>query len=265
MRLARRRAGATNASDLVRTELERIARELGKLAGRPLDDALLSQGIRQANRVRRVLQELRSRVYRAPEPLLPALEMLICEMLALHFCSDLEETLGVLNGLLAEVRQREQALRTDPEGAGVRIFWVNPVADLRTMNCMETWGGRICGSDYMFSHALDSIPEEVPPFEALARIALADPMVGSAAERADRIVAECRRAGAEAVVVSRVPGASHSAYEGEAIREMVLRQLDIPSVELEIPCVVDAVLPSVSSRLQALVETARARRPGRRS
>jgi hypothetical protein len=112
----------------------------------------------------------------------------------------------------------------------------------------------------MFSHALDAIPEDLPPLEALARVALADPMVGSAAERASRIVAECRLSGAEAVVVSRVPGASHSAYEGEAIRETVLRQLDIPSVELEIPCLSDAMLPSVSSRLQALVETAKARR-----
>ncbi len=61
----------------------------------------------------------------------------------------------------------------------VRIFWVNPVADLRAMNLLEELGGRICGSDYMFTHALDLIPEDLPPLEALARTALADPMVGS--------------------------------------------------------------------------------------
>jgi hypothetical protein len=28
---------------------------------------------------------------------------------------------------------------------------------------LEEWGGRICGSDYMFGHALDLIPEDLPP------------------------------------------------------------------------------------------------------
>jgi hypothetical protein len=129
------------------------------------------------------------------------------------------------------------------------------------MNLLEQWGGRLCGSDYMFTHALDLIPEDLPPLEALARMALADPMVGSASERAGRIVAECRLARAEAVIVSRIPGASHCAWEGEGIRERVQAELAIPAIELEIPPVCDAMLPTLSSRLQALMETARGQRP----
>jgi len=34
----------------------------------------------------------------------------------------------------------------------------------------------------------------------------------------------------------------------------------IPAIELEIPPICDALLPNLGSRLQALVETARARR-----
>jgi hypothetical protein len=112
----------------------------------------------------------------------------------------------------------------------------------------------------MFTHALDLIPENLPPLEALARTALADPMVGPASDRATRIARECRAGRAEAVVVSRIPGASHCAREGEVILEMVRRQLGIPGIELEIPPVCDAMRPSLSSRLQALIETARARR-----
>ena len=127
--------------------------------------------------------------------------MLIAEMLAIHFCSDRAETLAVLAELLTEaqarVRRREFVVSPD----AVRVFWVNPVADLRAMNLLEDWGGRICGSDYMFTHALDLIPEDLPPLEALARTALADPMVGSTLDRAGRIVAECRAFRAEAVVV----------------------------------------------------------------
>jgi hypothetical protein len=246
--------------DCVRAELARIGQTLSNLAGRPLDEATLRDGIHAANSVRRVLDTLRQTVYGAPGAPLPALEMLIAEMLAIHFCSDRDESLDVLRELLAEaerrVREQHFVIRSD----AVRVFWVNPVADLRAMNLLEDWGGRICGSDYMFRHALDLIPEDLPPLEALARIALADPMVGSTRDRARRIIGECGRFGAEAVVVSRIPGASHCAREGAIIREQVQAQLGLPCIELEIPPVCDAILPTLGGRLLALIETARAGR-----
>jgi benzoyl-CoA reductase/2-hydroxyglutaryl-CoA dehydratase subunit BcrC/BadD/HgdB len=246
--------------DCVQAELQRVREALGELAGRDLDDLLLARGIETANQVRRLLAALRKTVYAAPAAPLPALEMLVAEMLALHFCSDRAESLTVLAGLLAEAQSRLQQNQIIIGPDAVRIFWVNPVADLRAMNLLEDLGGRICGSDFMFSHALDLIPEDLPPLEALARIALADPMVGPTSDRADRIVRECRENQVEAVVISRIPGASHCAREGEMIREVIQQQLAIPAIELEIPPVCDALLPALSSRLQALMEIARARR-----
>ncbi len=246
--------------ECVREELERIGLLLGDLAGQPLTEELLVAGIRQANRVRRSLARLRSLVYRAAAAPLPALEMLVAEMLAIHFCSDREETIAVLGELLAEAERRTSRGEFAVGADAIKVFWVNPVADIRAMNLLEQWGGRLCGSDFMFAHALDLIPEDLPPFEALARTALADPMVGSTLERARRIVADCQLFGAEAVVVSRIPGASHCAREGAIIREAVRRELGLPTIELEIPSVCDAMLPALGSRLQALMETARARR-----
>jgi len=210
--------------------------------------------------VRRLLAALRHTVYAAPAAPLPALEMLVAEMLALHFCSDREECIVVLEELLAEARARVRQNQFVMGAEAVRIFWVNPVADLRAMNLLEDLGGRICGSDFMFTHALDLIPEDLPPLEALARTALADPMAGPATDRAARIVRECQANGAEAVVVSRIPGASHCAREGEIIRDTVRQTAGLPTIELEIPPVCDAMQPALGSRLQALVETARARR-----
>lgn len=246
--------------DCVRTELGRIAEVLGELAGKALDDDSLAAGIRAANHVRRLLDSLRRTVYSAPAAPLPALEMLVAEMLAIHFCSDREETVAVLDELLAEAESRVRKKQFVIGAEAVRVFWVNPVADLRAMNLLEEVGGRICGSDYMFTHALDLIPEDLAPLEALARTALADPMVGPTGDRAMRIVRECQANQAEVVVVSRIPGASHCAREGEIILEIVRRKLGLPTIELEIPPVCDAMLPSLGSRLQALVETARARR-----
>jgi hypothetical protein len=115
--------------------------------------------------------------------------MLIAEMLAIHFCSDRDETIAVLKELLDEVKKRIKAGTGLLSAGAARIFWVNPVADLQVMNLLEDCGGRICGTEYMFTHGLDEIPEDLPPMEALARMTLADPMVGSSADRASRICA----------------------------------------------------------------------------
>jgi len=246
--------------ECVRFELERVRGALSDLAGVNLSDELLANGIRAANRVRRRLAALRELVYAAPGAALPALEMLVAVMLAIHFCSDRGETEAVLDELLAEARGRAGRSEWVVGADAARIYWVNPVADLRVMNLLEDCGGRLAGSDFMFGHALDLIPEDLPPMEALARVALADPMVGPAADRGARIVRECRANRAEAVVVSRIPGASHCAREGAIIREVVRESLGLPVIELEIPPVSDAMLPTLAGRLQAVVETACARR-----
>lgn len=248
--------------DFTRGELERVRLALETLAGVELNDALLREGVRRANRVRDLLAELRALVFLSDPAPLPALEMLVAEMFAIHFCSDLGETIAVLEGLLRE------ALRRVHTGAGalapgaVRVFWVNPVADLRVMNLLEECGGRVCGSEYLFCHALDRIPEDLEPMEALARMALADPMVGPAAERAARIVRDFEQVGAEALVVSRIPGASHCPGEGPVIMELVRERLGAPTLEIEVPPVSDPMLPTLKTRLEALIETARARRVG---
>jgi len=247
---------------LVRGELERIARAIENLCGETLTEERLTAGIRRANAVRRTLGELRRLAFTAEPCPLPALELLIAEMLAIHFCSDQRECLAVLEDLLAETRRRVQAGHGTLKPGTPRIFWVNPVADLAAMNLLETCGGRLCGTDFLFSHALDPIPEDLDPFEALARMALADPMVGSASDRGRRICADIRATGAQAVVVSRIPGASHCAWEGRVIRDRVQEELGLPVVEIEVPPLGDALQSSHRTRLEALVETVTARHRG---
>jgi hypothetical protein len=62
------------------------------------------------------------------------------------------------------------------------------------------------------------------------------------------------------VVVSRIPGASHCPWEGAVIRQHVAEQTGLPVVEVEVPPVCDALLPVLRTRLQAVMEMARARR-----
>jgi len=67
------------------------------------------------------------------------------------------------------------------------------------------------------------------------------------------------------VLVSRIPGASHCALEGAVIARVVREELAIPVVEIEVPPVTDSMRPTVRTRLEALVETVKARRRPRQN
>lgn len=253
-------SAAAGQVEFVKSGLHRVRGALEELAGRTLDDEVLSRGIAKANRIRDLLARLRCLAFTAPRCPMPALEMLIAEMLAIHFCSDQDEAILVLQELLDEVDRRVAAGTGYLSADAARIFWVNPVADLQVMNLLEDCGGRICGTEYLFAHALDPIPTTLPPMEALAQMALADPMVGSAIDRAARIVMDIRRFGSEAVIVSRIPGASHCALEGEIIGQIVRQECDLPVLEIEVPSITDATQATLRTRLEALVETVKDRR-----
>ena len=251
--------GGSTAPDIqvamVKAELERVRSAMEDLAGRKLDETSLRAGIKKSNRVRAMLKHLRELAYGSRVYPIPSLEMLIAEMLAIHFCSDQGETLSVLEDLVSLARDRVEAGMGFGEEDAALIFWVNPVADLRIMNLLERCGGRICGTEYMFTHALDPIPEDIHPMEALARMALADPMVGPSSDRAERICRDIRHFGAQAVVISRIPGASHCALEGRIIGQAVQERLGLPVLEIEIPPLSDAMSSGIRTRLEALVET----------
>ena len=96
--------------------------------------------------------------------------------------------------------------------------------------------------------------------EALARMALADPMVGPARDRGERVCRDVRAFGARAVMISRMPGASHCATEGAIIADMVRKELGIPALEMEVPPVTDSMRGRLRTRLDALIEAATRRR-----
>lgn len=243
----------------VSKQLAEIRKALGNYVGAELSDEMLLDGIAQANRVRALLREIRELTFTSRKRLLSATDLLIAEMLVIHFCSDRDECIRVLEAILAEVKQRDTV---EKESDSVRTFWVNPPSDIRAMNILEDCGMQLCGTDFMFTHALTEIPEDLPPLDALARCVLADPMIGPSRDRAKMITNESRRLGAEAVVVSRIPGASHCAFEGNIIKELAGEELDIPVLELEIPPVCDAYEQSMRGRLEALRETVIAQRKG---
>lgn len=247
--------------EFVKGQLAAVKEALENLTGSSLDEEKLKKTIRRANRIRRLLQDLRYLVYSHSCILIPAAEMMIAEMLAVHYCSDPEHALSVLQKLFDTAGFRAGAIiSSENTDSPVRVFWVNPVADLRMMNLLEDCGAMIAGSDYMFTHSLHQIPENINPLEALARTALSDPMVGSAIDRADKVCEGIERFSAQAVIVSHIPGASHCSVEGHIIRKTVRERMNIPVLEIEVPPVIDSMYANLQTRLEGLVEIVRQRR-----
>ena len=246
--------------DYVKDELTRIVKAISDETGVQITDAMLSSGIVVVNQIRLILAEIREMVFTAPIAPLPALELLVAEMMALHYCSDRDEVMVVLTGLFETVKDRVYSGTGFLGVDAVRVFWINPVADLCVMNMLEECGGRICGTEYLFTHALDQIPTDIPPLQALAQMVMADPMVGSAQDRARRICKDLQKYGSEAVIISKIPGASHCALEGAVIKEEIRSLGNIPILEIEVPALCDSFQASLRTRLGALIETVRGNR-----
>jgi benzoyl-CoA reductase subunit C len=237
----------------------RVRRGVEEVLGRRLSDDDLRHSVRRANEIRALVARIRDCAYGAEPAPLPALETLIVEMIAIHFCSDPGEATAVLAHVLATVEERVRQRRGVLPGDSCRVVWVNPVADLKVMNLVEELGGRIAGSEYLFSHALEPLREDLPPIDALALAALSDPMIGATAYRARRVLAEARKYRAEGVIVSRIPGASHCAAESFLLKEIVEGQ-GIPVLVLTVPPLSDGAHPQLRARIQSFFELLKERR-----
>ena len=241
--------------DFVQRQLEKVAKEFEKFSAFELNDSLLTAGISAANKIRCKLRQLRDIVYSADICPLGSLEMMIAEMMSIHYCSDIWQVSEVLDDLISEVHHRiDTGVGVLPADA-VRVFWINPVADLRMMNLLEDCGGRCTGTEFMFTHAIDDLDETLLPMRAFAAAALSDPMVGPSKQRAERISRQIENFSAEAVVISRIPGASHCAMESSIIAKHLRRNFTIPILEIEVPVLIDSMQTTLRTRLEALVES----------
>jgi hypothetical protein len=226
------------ARDIVQDELRRIVKMLDQQTGEAVSEGKLQEAIVRSNRVRALLARIRSSS-------LPSLERLISEMMALHYCSDYT----CCEAVLARVAEEADTLKADEHLKPV--YWINPVADVRAMNLLEEAGGRLCGTDFMFTHALTPLDEGLSPVDALARMALSDPMAGTIRARMMACLIDAKRCGARGIIVSRIPGASHCAFEASMLSTIS----DLPILEIEIPSLSDLFALSLMTRLQGFIES----------
>ncbi|MBN2490006.1 MAG: 2-hydroxyacyl-CoA dehydratase [Planctomycetes bacterium] len=241
-------------------ELARVRCAIEGVLGRPIPDAELAENIRTANRLRRRVRRIRELAYARDAAPLPALETLLVEAIPADFASDLEAALELYGEVEALCRRRVERGEHAVDPAAVRLMMVTPSMDLCLQNVLEDLGARVAGTEYMLGHAYREIPEALPPLEALATNVLENPMIGSAVRRAEIICADAEKYAAEGVVVVSFFGASHCAYENRILTEAVRERLGLPTVVLNCQTVTNGLPEPVRNRLEAAIETIRARR-----
>lgn len=252
-----------SARDFIAGQLSGVVRRLEEAGGCAVTGEMLAASRDRFNAIRGRIAELRDLVYGAKNPPLPGLEMLLAEFIAPHACSEPEEAVRVLDDLLATVRKRlavnASPLVPDP----VRIFWVTPPTDAALITLLEDLGGCIAGTEYMISHDFHLLATDRPVVEAVAENCLDDPMTGTAAFRARRIVEGCRKYGAEGVIISGIFGASHCAFDEGAISEIVTKELGIPVLSFDVPYSPGRLSAQVVNRMEGFMDMLKQRRkPG---
>lgn len=245
----------------VGNQLAGVVEAMEELTGSSRDEELLKDSLRNFNMIRGQVRELRELVYGAKRPPLPGLEMFLAEFIAIHACSEPQESVNVLEGLLHLVRDRldrnESPLGTEEP---LRVFWVTPPTDASLITLLEDLGGCIAGTEYLISHAFMPLSESKHPVNAVAENCLDDCMTGSQRFRAERIVREAAETGAEGIIISGISGASHCPWEERAVKRAVEAKMKIPVLSFDVPFSPGRHSEQVVSRMEGFMELLRSRR-----
>lgn len=244
-------------------QLRGVVRRLEEVSGKKITEEMLATSLARFNGIRSRIRTLRDLVYGAKRPPLPGLEMLLAEFIAPHACSEPDESVRVLDDLIATVRarldKRLSPLSPDP----ARVFWVTPPTDAALITLLEDLGGCIAGTEYMISHSFYQLAKDRPVVDAVAENCMDDPMTGSAAFRAKRIIEGARKYGAEGVIISGIFGASHCAFDESAVTKAVQKELGIPVLSFDVPYSPGRLSAQIVNRMEGFMDMLRQhRKPG---
>ncbi|HOA05825.1 MAG TPA: double-cubane-cluster-containing anaerobic reductase [Candidatus Fermentibacter daniensis] len=249
-----------SAARFVEGQLRGIARAMEEMTGRTASESDLERSRTMFNGLRSRIAELRNLVYSAKRPPMPGLEMLLAEFIGIHTCSEPDESVEVLDDLLATVRSRLDSGTSPFDDDPLRVYWVMPPTDASLVTQLEDLGACVTGSEYMITHSYLPLAPDKNIFAAVAENCMDDLMLGSAHMRASRIAAEARRFGAEGVIVSSIFGASHCPHEEKILVEVLEKEAGLPVLAFDVPYSPGRLSEQVAGRMEGFTEVLRSRR-----
>ncbi len=212
----------------------------------------LSRSIRQANRLRKLVAEIKSDVYQAAIAPLPALEMMVIEFGNLYGYGDIGEWTKIVEMIRDTVKERIGKNIGVLEPDAIPIAWVTPSADPYLLNLVEDMGMRIAETEYVINQAMVLIDETLKnPFHALARAFMQASLIGSTRSRVQRIISAIEQKKIRGVLITNMLGGSHCAMETRLI-EKLLGGVPVLSIDVPAPF---GITEQIRARLAAFVET----------
>ncbi len=249
---------AARLERLLVEEYGRVIRALEELTGTTLTEPLLLEGIKRANRIRRLTERLRVLAYQ--DGVLPALEMMVVEFGCLHYYSDITEWGAVVEQLVNTAEGRkEKGERVLPADA-LRVGWITPPADPLLLTYVEDQGARVVATEYVINQARVEMDEGLPPLVAIARTLLAGSLIGSSRSRVEGFLSEAAARQAEGVIVSGLLGGSHCAMESRLIADYIKSRLTLPVLEFDVAPPNKTIDRQTQTRIDAFLELLRSRR-----
>ncbi|MCX7785745.1 MAG: 2-hydroxyacyl-CoA dehydratase family protein [candidate division WOR-3 bacterium] len=215
------------------------------------DIALLELSIKKANRLRRLVEDIKKLVYNAEIAPFPALEMMVIEFGNLYGYADFDEWFSICEMVYETVQKRvERGIGVLSEKA-IPIAWITPSADPILLNLVEDLGGRVITTEYVINQALVEIEEDINPFNALARSFLNASLIGSTDERVRRIKEKIEQGKIKGVIITNMLGASHCAMETKLIAQ-ILNQISVLTIDVPAPT---GITEQLKTRIAAFLET----------
>ncbi len=243
---------ATRFENYLADEYRRVWEKMRMLTGKD-DVGMLRKSIEKANRLRRLVADIKKTVSDAEVAPFPALEMMVIEFGNLYGYGDIDEWIDIVEMAHETIRKRvEKGIGVlDPDAKP--IAWVTPTADPILLNIAEDLGARIVETEYVINQALVQIEEDIDPFVALARSFMNASLIGSTAERVQRIRENIDEGRVAGVIISNMLGCSHCAMETRIIEEKLK---DVPVLSIDVPAPL-GITEQLRTRISAFMETLR--------
>jgi benzoyl-CoA reductase/2-hydroxyglutaryl-CoA dehydratase subunit BcrC/BadD/HgdB len=247
------------ALDFLANEFCAVKEKVQEVTGTPITSCDLRVALAKVNLCRDLVGRIRELVYGAPLCPLPATEMMFIEFAGANFYGDPDECILVLEHVYETVKGRVERGEGVLEEEASRVTWAFLPLDVRIFRIFEDMGVRAAGADFMFHNCRHKIDDHGDPLRALADNYLSASSIGSCEYRADVVINEARRYGAEGVVFPGIFGASHCPAGGRIITDKVKRELGLSTLSFDVTLPGDALLGQIRTRSEAFIEMLKAR------
>lgn len=231
-------------------EYKKVWQKMSELTG--IDNIeLLKTSIKKTNKLRRLVEDIKSVCYQTQIAPLPALEMMVIEFGNLYAYADFDEWFDICQMIYETIQERVKKGVGVLDKNAVPIAWIMPTADPILLNLVEDLGGRVVATEYVINQALSPIEENIDPFSALARSFLNASLIGSTEERVRGIKEQVEQNKIKGVIITNMLGASHCAMETKLIEKMLGK---VPVLAIDVPAPL-GITEQLKTRIAAFMET----------